>query len=190
VTYKSLGSYADCGIILTTIIIKQNETTRMFLRYSRKHSFGCEIEVWSMKFRFVFWDVLPCKIIVDQHFRGTCCLHQGALVMEAARTSETSVDNSFTRQYIPEYKSGNPFGCLCVMIRVRIIYRKQTAPRKRGIGRSILFRAEDVTLSEFPPPCTCSSLEASKSQHFSHFEISSRHKDSLSRPLYGQNNHV
>jgi hypothetical protein len=29
----------------------------------------------SMKFRFVFWDVLPCKTIVDRSFRGTCCLH-------------------------------------------------------------------------------------------------------------------
>jgi hypothetical protein len=29
----------------------------------------------SMKFRFVSWDVLPCKIIVDRCFRGTCCLH-------------------------------------------------------------------------------------------------------------------
>jgi hypothetical protein len=28
-----------------------------------------------MKFRFVFWDVLPCKIIVDRRFRGTCYLH-------------------------------------------------------------------------------------------------------------------
>jgi hypothetical protein len=26
----------------------------------------------SMKFRFVFWDILPCKIIVDRRFRGTC----------------------------------------------------------------------------------------------------------------------
>jgi hypothetical protein len=25
----------------------------------------------SMKFRFVFWDVLPCKIIVNRRFRGT-----------------------------------------------------------------------------------------------------------------------
>jgi hypothetical protein len=37
-------------------------------------------------FRIVFWDVLPCK-------------------MEAVRTSETSVDNYFTRQYIPEDNS-------------------------------------------------------------------------------------
>jgi hypothetical protein len=29
----------------------------------------------------------------------------GALMMEAARTSETSIDNYFTRQYIPENKS-------------------------------------------------------------------------------------
>jgi hypothetical protein len=28
-----------------------------------------------MTFRIVFWDVLPCKIIVDRRFRGTCCLH-------------------------------------------------------------------------------------------------------------------
>jgi hypothetical protein len=28
-----------------------------------------------MKFRYVFRDVLPCKIIVDRRFRGTCCLH-------------------------------------------------------------------------------------------------------------------
>jgi hypothetical protein len=60
-----------------------------------------------MKFRIVFWDVLPRKIIVDRRFRGTCCLHhEGSyLMMEAALTSETSVDNYFTRQYIPEGNS-------------------------------------------------------------------------------------
>jgi hypothetical protein len=55
----------------------------------------------SMKFRFVFWDVMPCKIIVGRRFRGTFCPD------EAARTSETSADNYFTRQYIPEDKSEN-----------------------------------------------------------------------------------
>jgi hypothetical protein len=29
----------------------------------------------SMKFRIVFWDVIPCKIIGDRRFRGTCCFH-------------------------------------------------------------------------------------------------------------------
>jgi hypothetical protein len=31
----------------------------------------------SMKFRIVFWDVLPCKIIVDRRFRDTCCPNDG-----------------------------------------------------------------------------------------------------------------
>jgi hypothetical protein len=26
-------------------------------------------------FRIVFWDVLPCKMIVDRRFRGAYCLH-------------------------------------------------------------------------------------------------------------------
>jgi hypothetical protein len=50
----------------------------------------------SKAFRVVFWDILPCKMIVDRCFRGAYC------VLEAVRTSETSVDNHFTRQYIPE----------------------------------------------------------------------------------------
>jgi hypothetical protein len=53
--------------------------------------------------RFVFWDVLPCKIIVDRRFVREMRLI--ALMVEAARTSEMSVDNYFTRQYIPEDKS-------------------------------------------------------------------------------------
>jgi hypothetical protein len=52
-----------------------------------------------LKFRIVFWVVLQCKIIVDRRFRGTRCLHHQVC------TSETSVDNYFTRQYIPEDNS-------------------------------------------------------------------------------------
>jgi hypothetical protein len=40
-------------------------------------------------FRIVFWDVLP----------------PSSGMMETVRTSETSVDNHFTRQYIPEDNS-------------------------------------------------------------------------------------
>jgi hypothetical protein len=29
----------------------------------------------SMMFRVVFWDILPCKMIVDLRFRGAYCLH-------------------------------------------------------------------------------------------------------------------
>jgi hypothetical protein len=41
----------------------------------------------------VFWVVAPCNIVEGYHrFRGSCCLHhQGALMMETASTSETSV---------------------------------------------------------------------------------------------------
>jgi hypothetical protein len=45
-----------------------------------------------MMFRVVFWDILPCKMIVDRRFRGAYCLHH-------------QVDNHFTQQYIPEDNS-------------------------------------------------------------------------------------
>jgi len=45
-----------------------------------------------MMFRIVFWDVLPCKMIVDRRFRGAFCLHHQG-------------DDYFTWQYIPEVKS-------------------------------------------------------------------------------------
>jgi hypothetical protein len=53
-----------------------------------------------------FWFVAPCSLLeVYQNFRGVCCLHhQGDLqVMEAARTSETSVYfHQTTRRNNPE----------------------------------------------------------------------------------------
>jgi hypothetical protein len=55
----------------------------------------------SMMFRVVFWDILPCKMIVHS-----------SLMMEAVRTSETSVDNHFTLQYIPEENSKQHSGSL------------------------------------------------------------------------------
>jgi hypothetical protein len=39
----------------------------------------------SMMFRVVFWDILPCKMMDVRD--------DSSLMMEAARTSETSVDN-------------------------------------------------------------------------------------------------
>jgi hypothetical protein len=61
----------------------------------------------SMVFRIVFWNMLPCKIIVDRRFRGTS--QKTILMMEAVRTSETSVDNYFTRQYMAEDNSEQRF---------------------------------------------------------------------------------
>jgi hypothetical protein len=53
----------------------------------------------------VFWVVVPCSLVeVYQHFRGPCCPHhQGDVMMEAARTSETLVNvYQTTRRYNSE----------------------------------------------------------------------------------------
>jgi hypothetical protein len=52
----------------------------------------------------VVWVVAPCSLVdVYRRFRGICCLHQIALMMEAARTSETFINfYQTTRRYNPE----------------------------------------------------------------------------------------
>jgi hypothetical protein len=59
-----------------------------------------------------FWDMAPCRLEeVDEYFRGAYCLHyQGALMMEAALPSETSIFNETTRRHILE---GNHLHTLC-----------------------------------------------------------------------------
>jgi hypothetical protein len=44
-----------------------------------------------------------CTFALELHYFPGC--HLPSLMMEAARTSETSVDNHFTRQYNPEDSS-------------------------------------------------------------------------------------
>jgi hypothetical protein len=57
----------------------------------------------SMKFRFIFWDVLPCIIIVDRRFRGTCCLHhQGDrpllfIILHGSTSQKTNLNFSLYR---------------------------------------------------------------------------------------------
>jgi hypothetical protein len=53
-----------------------------------------------MKFRIVFWDVLPCKIIVDRRFRGTCGLNyvppnRRSTIILHDRTSQKTILNFF-----------------------------------------------------------------------------------------------
>jgi hypothetical protein len=69
-----------------------------------KHMIFQVLSAASMKFR-VFWDVAQFSVTgVDWRFRDAyCLLHQGALMMKAVRTSETSVhSNEATRRYFPE----------------------------------------------------------------------------------------
>jgi hypothetical protein len=62
-----------------------------------------------MKFRFVFWDVLPCKIIVDRRFRGMCCLHhqgdesshvplkrQSTIILQGSTSQKTNLNLIFS----------------------------------------------------------------------------------------------
>jgi hypothetical protein len=40
-----------------------------------------------MLFRVVFWDILPCKMIVDRRFRGAYCLPSYLnIILAAVRT--------------------------------------------------------------------------------------------------------
>jgi hypothetical protein len=44
-------------------------------------------------FRVVFWDTLPCKMIVDRRFRGAYCLHhQGSLILHGSVTQKTTLN--------------------------------------------------------------------------------------------------
>jgi hypothetical protein len=66
----------------------------------------------SMKMA-VFWVVVPCSLVeVYQRFRGPCCLHIIALMMEASRTSVTLVNfYQTTRRRNPEYSYLLPHKC-------------------------------------------------------------------------------
>jgi hypothetical protein len=51
-----------------------------------------------------FWDIVRCRLVeVDRRFTGAYCLHNQALMTEAVRISETSVNfYEITRRKIPE----------------------------------------------------------------------------------------
>jgi hypothetical protein len=55
-------------------------------------------------------DHMGAKGKIKTNSWGVCddTFHYSSLMMEAARTSETSVDNHFTRQYNPEDSSEHP----------------------------------------------------------------------------------
>jgi hypothetical protein len=66
---------------------------------------GFEVLTAVGKKMAVFWVVAPCSLVeIYRRFRGPCCDDEGiALMMEAARSSETSVNfYQTTRRYNPE----------------------------------------------------------------------------------------
>jgi hypothetical protein len=58
------------------------------LKKKKKAKIGVRFQVLtaaSMMFRVVFWDILPCKMIVDRRFRGVYCLHHQGWVSLARK---------------------------------------------------------------------------------------------------------
>jgi hypothetical protein len=90
-------SEGNAGVLGTTVIPSAAAHPIMPLNFLSASASGPEGDMWSqslcsqilysrfqvltaasMMFRIVFWDVLPCKIIVDRRFRDVYCLrHQG-----------------------------------------------------------------------------------------------------------------
>jgi hypothetical protein len=74
-----------------------------------------------MKFRIVFWDVLPCRIIVDRRFRGKCCLHhQGVSEISSSQGGEYEVQNCL-------------LGCTAVYSNRRPTFQRYVLPPSSGM---------------------------------------------------------
>jgi hypothetical protein len=56
------------------VLVGKPEGKRPLGRPRRRWEDWIRMDLREM-FRAVFWVVLPCKMIVDRRFRGTCCLH-------------------------------------------------------------------------------------------------------------------
>jgi hypothetical protein len=72
-TQKSVNSRARMMWFPWLPYLTVRTLTLMVQDFRPHKNFKCQ-QCWK-KFRIVFWDVLPCRIIVDRRFRGTCCLH-------------------------------------------------------------------------------------------------------------------
>jgi hypothetical protein len=72
--WRKLHSEEFHNLYSSPDIIRQVKSRRM--RWAGHVArMGDERKVYKVLFRVVFWDMLPCKIIVDRRFRGTYCLH-------------------------------------------------------------------------------------------------------------------
>jgi hypothetical protein len=93
------------GVTLTTYhyIVPRSKMSRSYISCPPWHMHGVAGQLY-----FKDWDIAPCSFVWgDRRFRGAYCLHhQGdelfLTLMEAVRTSETSVYSESTLRYIPE----------------------------------------------------------------------------------------
>jgi hypothetical protein len=52
----------------------RKQLSLLLCKYGR-HESRVNMTTDGKMFRVVFWDILPCKMIVDRRFRGVYCLH-------------------------------------------------------------------------------------------------------------------
>jgi hypothetical protein len=57
------------------------------------HIYLLRYEQQAPMFRVVFWDILPCKMIVDRRFRGAYCLHHLITIILHGSTSQKTTLN-------------------------------------------------------------------------------------------------
>jgi hypothetical protein len=65
-------------------------------------------------FRIVFWDVLPCKMIVDRRFRGAYCLNHQAWMSAFTLAYYAKEFIYFSRTFTFKIFSSNTLLALCL----------------------------------------------------------------------------
>jgi hypothetical protein len=85
VTVASSGPYKDQCLFRVYPAMHFCSITRSLLASGATISFSSRnwityvrfkvVTAANMKFRIVFWNILPCKVIFDRRFRGTCSHH-------------------------------------------------------------------------------------------------------------------
>jgi hypothetical protein len=63
----------------------------------------------SMMFRIVFWDILPCKMIVDRRFRGAYCLHHQGIPDDISQKTILNIHSHIALRMNNSPVSGHTF---------------------------------------------------------------------------------
>jgi hypothetical protein len=105
-SWLALCVWCNCGpcsdLLPMHLLCGSQSIYRVWVRFAQNFEnfsinwYGCEflsvlylrfqvLTAASMMFRIVFWDVLPCKMIVERHFRGAYCLHHQGWVSLARK---------------------------------------------------------------------------------------------------------
>jgi hypothetical protein len=103
-----------------------------------------------IKFTFVFWDVLPCKIFIDRRFRGTCCLHHRSVGRQLFYTAVHPRRQIWT-SYSPPWEleiSQNSYRLYLIFLYLRqVVYYDATVTFRLPAGAA-WFTAKTATVAK------------------------------------------